>query len=105
MKFVNFDGRRWISRHCGPTMQKNKKSLGGEGDALAEGVLGPGAARSTLGLFLLPAGWPGRRFTIADDEAATAGGRPRPRFSTGAPRFKRDPPASAMEVGVGGKKP
>jgi hypothetical protein len=26
-------------------------------------------------------------------------GRPRPRFSTGAPRFKRDPLASAMEVG------
>jgi hypothetical protein len=95
-------------------MQKNEKSLGGGGDALVEGALGPGAARSTLGLFLLPARRPGRRFTTADDEAAKASiealfllprGRPRPRFSTGAPRFKRDPLASAMEAGVGGKKP
>jgi hypothetical protein len=53
-------------------MQKNEKSLGGGGDALAEGVLGPGAAKRTLGLFLLPTGWPGRRFTEADDEAAKA---------------------------------
>jgi hypothetical protein len=28
-------------------------------------------------------------------------GRPRPRLSTGAPRFKRDPLASAMEAGDG----
>jgi hypothetical protein len=28
-------------------------------------------------------------------------GRPWPCFSTGAPRFKRDPPTSAMEAGVG----
>jgi hypothetical protein len=41
-------------------MQKNEKSLGGGGDALADGVLGPGAAKGTLGLFLLPAGRPGR---------------------------------------------
>jgi hypothetical protein len=32
-------------------------------------------------------------------------GRPRPRFSTGVPRFKQDLPASAVEAGVGGKKP
>jgi hypothetical protein len=95
-------------------MQKNEKSLGGGGDALADGVLGPGAAKGTLGLFLLPAGRPGRRFTRVDDEATRASiealflllrGRPRPRFSTGAPRFKRDPHALAMEAGVGKKKP
>jgi hypothetical protein len=65
-----------------------------------------------LGLFLLPAGQSGRRFTGADDEATAASiealfllprGRPRPRFSIGAPMFRRDPPASAMETG-GGKK-
>jgi hypothetical protein len=95
-------------------MQKNEKSLGGGEDALAEGALGPGAAKDTLGLFLLPTRRPGRRFTIADDEATKAAvealfllprGRPRPRFSTGAPRFKRDPLASAMEAEVGKKKP
>jgi hypothetical protein len=32
-------------------------------------------------------------------------GRPRPRFSTGVPRFKRDPLASAMEAGVGIRNP
>jgi hypothetical protein len=37
-------------------------------------------------LFLLPQGWPRR-------------------FSTGAPMFKRDPPASAMEIDVGKEKP
>jgi hypothetical protein len=77
-------------------------------------VLGPGAADETLGLFLLPVGRPGHRFTGADDEATTAGivglfllprGRPRPRFSTGAPIFRRDPPASAMETKVGKEKP
>jgi hypothetical protein len=95
-------------------MQKNEKSLGGGGDALVDGVLGPGAAKGTLGLFLLPAGWPGRRFTRADDEAAKVSiealfllpqGRPWPRFSTGVPRFKRDPLASAMEAGVGERNP
>jgi hypothetical protein len=93
-------------------MQKNEKSLGGGEEALAEGTLGPGAADSTLGLFLLPAGRPGRRFTRADDEATATSiealfllprGRPRPRFSTGAPMFRGDSPASAMETG-GGKE-
>jgi hypothetical protein len=91
-------------------MQKNEKSLGKGGGALADGVLGSGATKGTLGLFLLPAGRPRRRFTRADDEAAKASiealflllrGRPRPRFSTGAPRFKRDPLASAMGAGNG----
>jgi hypothetical protein len=95
-------------------MQKNEKSLGGGGDELADRVLGPGAAKGTLGLFLLPAGWPGCRFTRADDEAAKASiealfllrrGRPWPRFSTGVPRFKRDSLASAMEAGVGERNP
>jgi hypothetical protein len=78
----------------------------GGGEALGEGVLGPGAAAETMGLFLLPTGQPGRRFIAMDDEAATAGsfdlfllsrGRPRPRFSTGAPMFRCEPLASAME--------
>jgi hypothetical protein len=81
---------------------------------LTEGALKPGAADGTLGLFLLPAGWPGRHFTGADDKATTASiaalfllprGRPRPRFSTGALMFRHDPPASAMETSVGKKKP
>jgi hypothetical protein len=93
-------------------MQKNEKNLGGGEEALAEGALRPGAADSTLGLFLLLAGRPGRRFTGADDEATAASiealfllprGRPRPRFSTGAPMFRRDSPATAMETG-GGKE-
>jgi hypothetical protein len=67
-----------------------------------------------LGLFLLPAGWPGRRFAGADDEAATAvivalfilpRGRPWPRFSTGAMIFRRDPLASTMETNGGKKNP
>jgi hypothetical protein len=91
-------------------MQKNEKSLGGGEEALAEGALGPGAAEGTLGLFLLPAGRPGRRFTGADDEATAASidalfllprGRPRPHFSIGASMFRRDSPASAMETGGG----
>jgi hypothetical protein len=95
-------------------MQKNEESLGGGEEALAEGALGPGAAEGTLGLFLLSAGRPGHRFTGADDEATAASiealfllprGRPQPRFSTGASMFKRDPPTSAMETGVGKKKP
>jgi hypothetical protein len=32
-------------------------------------------------------------------------GRPRPRFSTGATRFKQDPFASAMEAEVGKRNP
>jgi hypothetical protein len=46
-------------------MQKNKKSLGRGEEALAEGALEPGAAKGTLGLFLLPAGRPGRRNVYA----------------------------------------
>jgi hypothetical protein len=95
-------------------MQKKEYILGGGGEALAEGALGPGVADGTLGLFLLPAGRPGRRFTKADDEATAASivalfllprGRPRPRFSTGVPMFKRDPPALTMETSIGKKKP
>jgi hypothetical protein len=94
-------------------MQKNEKSLGEAGATLADGVLGPGA-EGILGLFLLPAGWLGRHFTRVDDEAAKASiealfllprGWPQPRFSTGAPKFKRDPLASAMELGVGKRNP
>jgi hypothetical protein len=86
-------------------MQKKEYTLGGGGEALRGGALGPGAAAETLSLFLLPTGRPGRRFVGADDEAATAGianlfllprGWPRPCFSTGAPIFRRDPPALAM---------
>jgi hypothetical protein len=53
-------------------MQKKEYTLGGGGEALAEGALGPRVADDTLGLFLLLAGWPGRRFTGADDEATAA---------------------------------
>jgi hypothetical protein len=83
-------------------------------EALAEGALGPDAEDGTLGLFLLPTGRLGRRFTRADDEATAVEiealfllprGRPRPRFSTRAPMFRRDPSASAMELRVGKKKP
>jgi hypothetical protein len=95
-------------------MQKKEYTLGGGGEALAEGALGPGATDDTLGLFLLPAGRPGRCFTGADDEAAAAAmvalfllprGQPRPRFSTGAPMLKRDPLASAMEASNAKEKP
>jgi hypothetical protein len=95
-------------------MQKKEYTLGGGGEALAEGALGLGTVDGTLGLFLLPAGRPGRRFTGADDEA-TAGaivalfllprGRSWPRFSTGAPMFGCDSPASAMEPSVEKKEP
>jgi hypothetical protein len=91
-------------------MQKNEKSFGGGEEALAEGALGPGVADGTLGLFLLPARRPGCRFTGANDEAIAASiealflllrGWPRPRFSTRAPMFRHDSPASAMETGGG----
>jgi hypothetical protein len=71
-------------------------------------------SRRHLGFIFLPTGRPGHRFIGADDEATAAliealfllpRGRPRPHFSTGAPMFRRDPPASAMEIGVGKKKP
>jgi hypothetical protein len=96
-------------------MQKKEYILGGGGEeALCGGALGPGAEVETLGLFLLPTGQPGRRFTGADDEATVAGsldlfllpqGQPRPRFSTEAPMFRCDPPTSAMETRAGTKKP
>jgi hypothetical protein len=95
-------------------MQKKEYTLGGGGEALPEGALGPGAADETFGLFLLPAGRPGRRFTRADDEATAAvavalfllpRGRPQPRFSTRAPMFKRDPLASTMETSDVKEKP
>jgi hypothetical protein len=85
-------------------MQKKEYILGKEEETSREGALEPGAAEGALGLFLLPAGRPGRRFTRAEDGATAVAetilfllprGRPRPRFSTGAPRFKRDPLASA----------
>jgi hypothetical protein len=88
--------------------------LGCHKEALAEGALGPGAAEGTLGLFLLPARRPGHRFIGADDEATAAlivalfllsREQPRPCFSTGASMFRRNSPASAMETGVGKKKP
>jgi hypothetical protein len=53
-------------------MQKKEYTLGGGGETVGEGALGPGAADGTSGLFLLPIGWPGRRFTEADDEATAA---------------------------------
>jgi hypothetical protein len=100
-------------------MQKKEYILGGGGgggggEALYGGELGPGAAAETLGLFLLPAGRPGRRLTGADDEATIVGsldlfllprGRPRPHFSTGAPMCRCDPPTSAMETGAGRENP
>jgi hypothetical protein len=95
-------------------MQKKEYTLGGGGEALPEGALGPGAADETLGLFLLPTERPGSHFTGADDEATAAAmvalfllprGQPRPRFSTGAPMLKRDPLASAMETSDVKEKP
>jgi hypothetical protein len=96
-------------------MQKKEYTLGGgEGEALLGGALGPSAVDEALGLFLLPAGRPGRHFGGADDEATTAGpvdlfllphGRSRPRLSTGASMFICDPPASAMEICAGRKNP
>jgi hypothetical protein len=95
-------------------MQKKEYTLGGGGETLAEGALGPGAADDTLGLFLLPVGRPGCRFTGADDEAAAVAmvalfllprGQLRPHFSTGAQMLKRDPLASAMEASDAKEKP
>jgi hypothetical protein len=79
-----------------------------------EGALGPVAEDGTLGLFLLPAGRPGHRFTRAEDDPTTAAavilfllprGQPWPRFSTGAPMFKPDSLASAMEKSAKEEKP
>jgi hypothetical protein len=81
---------------------------------LPGGALGPRIAQGTFGLFLLPAGRPGRRFIEADDkDPTTAGavlfllprGRPRPRGAVGEPRFRQDPSASAMETKLAEKKP
>jgi hypothetical protein len=93
-------------------MQKKEKT--GEGavgtaGAAGEGAAVPEAVPVTFGLFLLPGGRPGRRFArAADDDPATVEivlllfllprGRPRPRGATGDPRFRREPPASAMEA-------
>jgi hypothetical protein len=55
-------------------MQKKENILGEAGKAPRGGALGPGAALVTFGLFLLPAGRPGRRFTGADDEDPAAAG-------------------------------
>jgi hypothetical protein len=96
-------------------MQKKEYILGeGGGEALRGGALRPEAAVDILVLFLLSRGRPGRRLAGVDDEATTAGsldlfllprGQPRPRFSTGAPMFSCDPPASAMETRAGRKNP
>jgi hypothetical protein len=81
---------------------------------LPGGALGPGIARGTFGLFLLPAGRPGRHFIGADDEDPIATGvvlfllprgQPRPRGAVGEPRFRRDPSASAMETSWQKSKP
>jgi hypothetical protein len=73
-----------------------------------------GATTETLGLFLLPTGRPGRRFTGMDDEATATGsldlfllprGRPQPRFSTCAPMFMCEPPALAMGGKYSERKP
>jgi hypothetical protein len=46
--------------------------MGDEEEVPGEGALGPGMSEGTLGLFLLPAGRPGRRFTRAEDDAPMA---------------------------------
>jgi hypothetical protein len=95
-------------------MQKNEKSWGGGEEALVEGALGPGAADDILTLFLLSAERPGHRFTGAEDDATAVTtvvlfllprGRPWPRFSTGAPMFRHDSLASAMEISDRDEKP
>jgi hypothetical protein len=89
-------------------MKKKEKVLtGAGGEALRGAALVPGAAAaSTLGLFLLPTGRPGHRFTDADDKAtieASFGlfllpwGRLRPCFSISTPASRLAPPASAIE--------
>jgi hypothetical protein len=80
-------------------MQKKEKIRGGVAGAAGGGAIGPEAAPVTLGLFLLPGGWPGRRLARASDEVPAAvkvmlllfllpRGRPRPRGATGEPRFR-----------------
>jgi hypothetical protein len=55
-------------------MQKNEYILieEEEEEVLPGGTLGLGVAIGTFGLFLLPAGRPGRRFTGADEEDPAA---------------------------------
>jgi hypothetical protein len=108
MNLVKFSGKSKISRHCAIAMQKKEKILGGAAGAagaVGGGALGPGAAPVTLGLFLLPGGRPEQCLTrAANDDPAAAEvvlfllprGRPRPRGSTGDPRFKREPSTPAM---------
>jgi hypothetical protein len=81
---------------------------------LPGGALGPGTARGTFGLFLLPTGRPGCRFTGADDEDPTAAGAisfllpqgwPQPRSAIEKLRFRRVPSALAMETSLQKKKP
>jgi hypothetical protein len=107
MNLVNFSGKRCIPRHWAPTMQKKEKVLiGAGGEALWGAALEPGAAAAdTLGLFLLPIGRPGRRFTDVDDEATIEAsfslfllpqGRLRPRFSISMPVRRLTSPASAI---------
>jgi hypothetical protein len=64
---------------------------------LPGGVLEPGIAQGTFGLFLLLTERPGRRFTgTADEDPAASGaalfllprGRLRPRGAVGTPRFR-----------------
>jgi hypothetical protein len=106
MNSVNFSGTRWISQHWAPAMQKKEYNLGEEGEALRDGALGPDAATEPLGLFLLPTGRPGHRFTVTYGGATIVGsldlfllprGWPRPRFATCAPMSRCEPPASAKE--------
>jgi hypothetical protein len=91
---INFGKRRGRS-----TMQQSAKTW---------------CSSRNLGLVLTPHRAAGRRFTGMDDEATATGsfylfllprGRPQPRFSTGAPMFRCEPPASAMEDKCFEKKP
>jgi hypothetical protein len=86
-------------------MQTKENILGAAEGVAGGGALGDAAMPVTLGLFLLPGGRLGWRFTgAADDDPAAAGvalfllprGRPRPRGATREPRFRREPSASAM---------
>jgi hypothetical protein len=96
-------------------MQKKENILGrAAGGEARGGALGPAAAPVTLGLFLLPGGRPGRRFTGAADDDPMVDrvvlfllprGRPRPRGATEEPRFKREPSALAMWKSVTARNP
>jgi hypothetical protein len=93
-------------------MQRKEKIWGDAAGAVevgGGGATGPGAAPATLGLFLLPGGRPGRRLAgAANDDPVAARvlvflfllprGRPRPQGTTGEPRFRREPSASAMRT-------